>query len=295
MLERHHLEIVKAVVETGTLTLAAQKLFLTQPALSHTIKRLEDSLGTAIWEKSGRKVRLTRAGEYLYQLSQRLLPQFEHAEEQLQRFSLGLQGDLRIGMECHPCYQWLIKNVGPYLEKWKNVDVDVRQQFQFKGIAALFAYEVDILITPDPVFSDGLVFTPVFPYELMLVMNTAHPLTHKQRIFPEDLQDQTLFTYPVPPERLDIFQQFLLPANYFVKHHKTAETTEILLAMVAAGRGITALPAWLVAERANQLSLTMRPLGLQGIHKYIYIGMREVDQKIDYINDFIELYSQHNA
>lgn len=288
MLERHHLEIIRAVIDTGTLTRAAERLFLSQPALSHTIKKLEEQLGTNIWEKNGRGIRLTRAGDYLYQMAVMLLPQFERGEEQLSRFARGLRGNLRIGMECHPCYQWLLKNVRPYLERWPEVDVDVRQQFQFKGIAALFAYEVDILITPDPVFSEGLQFIPVFPYELMLVMHNAHPLAQKTNIAPEDLVNETLITYPVPTERLDIFQQFLSPANRQPAHHKTIETTEILLEMVAAGRGVTALPGWLLKEQSPHLPLLARKLGEKGIHKHIYLGVRESDSEIDYIQGFIE-------
>lgn len=287
MLERHHLEIIRSVVDTGTLTRAAQQLFLSQPALSHTIKKLEEQLGTAIWAKNGRGIRLTRAGEYLYQMAVMLLPQFERGEEQLSRFARGLRGNLRIGMECHPCYQWLLKNVRPYLECWPEVDVDVRQQFQFKGIAALFAYEVDILITPDPVFADGLEFTPVFPYELMLVMHHEHPLAQNASIAPEDLTHETLITYPVPTERLDIFQQFLIPANRQPAHHKAIETTEILLEMVAAKRGVTALPGWLLKEQSPPLPLIAKPLGRTGIHKHIYLGVRESDRNVDYIQGFI--------
>lgn len=287
MLERHHLDIIRAVVDAGTLTRAAQQLHLTQPALSHTIKKLEDSIGTAIWEKDGRRVRLTRAGEHLYQMAQTLLPQFARGEEQLSRFARGLSGSLRIGMECHPCYQWLLKNVRPYLERWPEVDVDVRQQFQFKGVAALFVFEVDILITPDPIYREGLQFIPVFPYELRLVMHRGHLLASRSIIQPEDLEKETLITYPVPAERLDIYQQFLIPAGRQPARHKTIETTEILLEMVGAGRGVTALPGWLLEEQAAHLPLVSRPLGRQGIHKHIYLGVRDSDADIDYIQGFI--------
>lgn len=289
MLERHHLEIVRAVVEEGTLTRAAERLFLTQPALSHTIRKLEDTIGASVWEKDGRRVRLTRAGEYLYQLALSVLPRFERGEVELLRFAQGLRGSLRIGMECHPCYQWLLKQVRPFLQAWPEVDVDVRQQFQFKGIAALYAYEVDILITPDPVLGDGLRFVPVFPYELCLVLHQTHPLAQKSLILPEDLQRETLFTYPVPVERLDIFQQFLVPAQYSVAHHKTIETTEILLEMVAANRGVSALPRWLVEEQASALPIVCRTLGERGIHKHIYMGIREKDAEVDYIRGFAEV------
>ncbi len=288
MLERHHLAIVRAVVREGTLTRAADSLFLTQSALSHTIKKLERALGTRIWEKQGRRIRLTRAGQYLNQLAETMLTQFERGEEQLANFARGLRGSLRIGMECHPCYQWLLRAVRPYLRTWPDVDVDVRQQFQFNGIAALHAYEIDILITPDPVLSQGLSFVAVFPYEQMLVVHEKHPLAKAKRIMPQALADETLITYPVPPERLDIFQLFLKPAKRGVAYHKTIETTEILLEMITANRGVTALPGWLVRERAAHLPLVCRPFGRHGIHKHIHLGVREKDRDIDYIRGFVE-------
>ncbi|MDO5091256.1 MAG: LysR family transcriptional regulator [Cardiobacteriaceae bacterium] len=288
MLERHHLAVIRAVVEYGTLTRAAESLFLSQSALSHTVRKLEDALGTPLWQKEGRELRLTQAGHFLHQLSLTILPQFEHAEEQLRHYAGGRLGILRIGMECHPCYQWLLNVVAPYLAAWPRVDVDVKQQFQFKGIAALYNYEVDILITPDPVFAEGLVFTAVFDYEQVLVVHEAHPLARREAVYPEDLTQDILITYPVPVERLDIFQRFLLPAQRQVAEHKTIETTEILLQMVAAERGVTALPRWLIEQQAGHLPLRCVRLG-EGLFKQIFLGVREADSGLDYIRGFIEL------
>ena len=130
-LERIHLEIIQAVDRHGSLTAAAERLHLTQPALSHCIRKLEDQLGTPVWHREGRSLRPTQAGHYLLGIANRLLPQLEHAEERLRQFARGERGTLRIGMECHPCYQWLLKVVAPYLRAWPAVDVDVKQKFQF--------------------------------------------------------------------------------------------------------------------------------------------------------------------
>ena len=191
-------------------------------------------------------------------------------------------------MECHPCYQWLLKIVAPYLEAWPRVDVDVKQQFQFKGAGALLAYEVDILITPDPVQTAGLHYLPVFPYEQVLVVARDHPLAAKDTVQPEDLAHETLLTYPVPVERLDIYQQFLLPAERSVAAHRTLETTEILLQMVAANRGVTALPHWLIREQAAHLPLACLRLG-NGIYKHIHLGLRDGERQVDYIDGFIDI------
>ncbi|MBV7433766.1 LysR family transcriptional regulator [Cardiobacteriaceae bacterium TAE3-ERU3] len=289
MLERHHLAIIRAVVEHGTLTKAAESLFLTQSALSHTIKKIEEQLGIALWHKEGRRLRLTQAGWRLHDVACRLLPQFEFAEDELRGFAEGRRGSLRIGMECHPCYRWLLTVVNPFLHDWPEVDVDVKQQFQFQGIAALINHEVDILITPDPVQKEGLIFSPVFAFEQKLVVSKDHPLAAKKMIEPDDLTDETLFSYPVPTERLDIFNQFLRPANASVAKHKTIETSEIMLELVAAGRGVAALPGWLVEQQAAHIEVTCLQLGKNGIHKHIHVGIREQDSEIDYLCGFIEL------
>ena len=287
MLERQHLLILREVKRLGTLTEAANHLHLTQSALSHAIKKLEQQLGTTIWIKEGRTLSWTQAGKTLLGLADRLLPQFAHTEALMQQYANGQRGNLRIGMECHPCYRWLLRTVSPFLNRWPDVDLDVKQQFQFGGLGALFNHDIDLLITPDPIHKEPLRFTPVFDYELVLVASLTHPLATHHLIKPEQLLSETLITYPVSRERLDLFNQFLLPANCTPKKHKTIETTDIMLQMVAAGRGVTALPAWLVEEYAEKLSLKAVRLGEQGIHKHIYVGMRKTDTDIDYLNDFI--------
>ena len=294
MLERIHLAIIREVDRQGSLTAAADILCLTQSALSHTVKKMEQQLGTAVWKREGRNLRLTQAGHYLLTLAERLLPQLEHAEQLMRQYAEGQRGTLRIGMECHPCYQWLLKVVSPYLTAWPNVDVDVKQKFQFGGIGALFGHEIDILVTPDPLHKPGLRFQPVFDYEQVLVVGRQHRLAGQAHVMPKQLSDETLITYPVEIERLDIYNQFLLPAGCMPKKHKVIETTDIMLQMVASGRGVAALPGWLVAEYAARMAIVPVRLGRHGIAKQIFLGVRETDAQIDYLKAFVEL-ARHPA
>lgn len=289
MLERTHLTIIREVDRLGTLSDAAKHLHLTQSALSHTIKKLETRLGTKIWQKDGRRIQLTQAGKHLLFLANRLLPQFKHAEELLEQYAAGQRGILRIGMECHPCYQWLLTVVSPFLQAWPHVDLDIKQKFQFSGIGALFEHEIDMLITPDPLIKKALSFTPVFDYELVLVVGKDHPLAGKKYVTPEQVSNEILITYPVETERLDIFNQFLLPANHLPRKHKLIENTEIILQMVADERGVSALPQWLLNDYAKRLPVKSVKLGRRGIVKQIFIGNRKTDNEIDYIKNFIEI------
>jgi LysR family transcriptional regulator, regulator for metE and metH len=288
MLERIHLAIIQEVDKQGSLTAAAGVLHLTQSALSHAVRKLEEQLGTQVWLREGRSLRPTQAGQYLLAVANRVLPQLALAEERMRQFAEGERGTLRIGMECHPCYQWLLKVVSPYLARWPDVDVDVKQKFQFGGIGALFGYEIDLLVTPDPLFKPGLRYEPVFDYEQVLVVCRNHALAGAAYVKPKQLSDEVLITYPVDIERLDVYNQFLLPAGVMPRQHKTIETTDIMLQMVASGRGVAALPLWLVQEYAGKMDVVAVRLGRQGIAKQIFLGAREADVDIDYLKAFVE-------
>ncbi len=294
MLERTHLAIIRAVAQQGSMTAAAETLHLTQSALSHTMRKLEDQLGVAIWHREGRRLRLTQAGDLLLKLAERLLPQLERAEEHLRQIAGGLRGALRIGMECHLCYEWLRRIVSPYLAAWPAVDVDVKQQFQFSGIAALFAHEIDLLVTPDPLYKPGLIFEPVFEYEQVLVVGASDGLSRVDHVEPAQLADRVLITYPVETDRLDIFNLFLRPAGISPKRHKTIENTDIMLQMVANQRGVAALPRWIVEAYSQKLAVTAIRLGKHGINKQIFLGVREADVAIDYVRAFIAQAHGHH-
>ena len=192
-------------------------------------------------------------------------------------------------MECHPCYQWLLKIVSPYLKAWPEVDVDVKQKFQFGGIGALFGHEIDLLVTPDPLYKTGLRFDPVFDYEQVLVVSRDHPLAGAAHVKPQQLADEVLITYPVATDRLDVYNQFLMPAGISPRRHKTIETTDIMLQMVSSGRGVAALPRWLVQEYAALMNVVAVRLGPRGIAKQIFLGAREADAGIDYLKAFVDL------
>ncbi len=292
MLERIHLEIVREVARQGSLTAAAQKLCLTQSALSHAVKKLEGQLGTSVWRREGHRLHPTPTGDYLLAVANRVLPQLSQAERHLGQLARGERGSLRIGIECHPCYRWIQQRVAPFLQQFPDVEVDVKQQFQFGGIGALFQFEIDMLVTPDPLRKSGLLFEAVFGYEQVLVVAANHPLAAKTQVMPADLADEVLMTYPVDTERLDIFTEFLAPAGMAPRQHKTVENTEMLLQMVACGRGVTALPQWFVAEYAEALGLVARRLGPEGVHKHIHLGIRRADRDVVYLAAFMALARQ---
>lgn len=297
MIERIHLEILEGLAACGTLTHAAKQLHVTQSALSHAINKLEVRLGVELKRKVGRKIVLTGAGEQLLQTAQQVLPRLRRVEEALRHDGAGLGSTLRIGMECHPCRQWFERMVPRFLHACPDVDLDVRQRFQFGAIGALYAHDVDLVVTPDPYFRRGLHFEPVFRYQLVAVVGAGHRLAQKKdrTLHPGDLSEEVLLTYPVPKERLDIFTRFLLPAKQEPRFHKTLETTELMLHMVAAGRGVAVMPDWLLhgyAEEYVDHPLHVLQVGQSGLAKTQFIGVRRQDLQLASIKSFLDIAKQ---
>ncbi len=289
MLDRQLLVILREVGRLGSVTAAANRLNLSQSALSHTIRKFEERTGIEIWMKKGRGLRFTQAGDYLLALAQRVLPQIEHAERVLADFASGQRGALRVGMECHPCQKWLTRVTAVYLARWPDVEFEVRTALRFDGLAALLDNEIDLLITPDPIDSSEILFTPVFDYELVLAVHEAHPLAARDVALPHDLLGEELITVPVSLERLDVYTRFLVPAHCRPRRHRTAETTELMLQLVAAGRGVTVLPDWLVREEGSDLPIRTVRLGPDGIGKSIHLGIRRGEEEVEYIAGFLAL------
>lgn len=286
MIERQHLLLIKTIDETGSVTKAADKLYLSQSAVSHAMKKLEAQLAMQVWRKSGRQVKLTNVGVKLLSMANKLLPQFEKLEQELIAFNKGEGGLIKLGIECYPCFQWLLKFVGPYLKANPKVDVDIKNDFKFGGIGALLNYEIDLLITPDPLYQKNLNYIPIFSYQQVLVVHRAHPFANLEYVTPELMNDQVLYTYPVEQQRLDIFSKFLTPAGFSVRQHKTLENTEMLLAMVKNERGVAALPDWL-AESALGEDLVMLPVGKSGISKQTFFATRANEELNPLIEAFI--------
>ena len=292
MIERVHLQIIAALAENGSLTAAANALFVTQSALSHQIRYLENKLEIPLWQREGRKLRLTRAGELLLQVAGQVLPVFEQTEQTLKAYAGGRAGILRLGVECHPCYEWLKGVLGDYLRAMPAMDVDIRHQFQFSGMQALLNQHVDLLVTPDKLITQGIRYAPLMDYELVLVVANAHPLATKSYVKASDLAAVLLLTFPVAPERLDVFSHFLQPAGV-LPDSKQIQSLEIMLQMVILNRGVTVLPDWLARELAAKEAVSICRLGSAGLPKTLFAAIREADAEIEYIQEFIALSRRH--
>ena len=289
MIENKHLKIIHALYLHGTLTEAANSLFLTQSALSHQISHLEKKLETKLWEKEGRNLRLTPTGEVLLKTAQQVLPVIEQTEQTIKAYGEGKQGILRIGVECHPCYEWLLGLISVFLEKKPTVDIDLINKFQFSGMQGLLNQHIDILVTPDMELNDKVYYETVAEYELVVLVSDKHKLANKSFISAKELANEILLHFPVPNERIDILKHFLNAAKLKPVQMKPIESIELMLQMTEFDRGICVLPDWLAKESIKKHALKSLQIGTKSIHKELYIAMRKPDTQIKYIQEFVKI------
>ncbi len=294
-LDVRHLRSMQSIAETGSLARAASRLHVTQSALSHQIKAIEQHFDTPLFLRTSKPLTLTAAGQRLVTLARRLLPELESMERELAGLASGQRGRLHITIECHACFDWLLPLLDEFRQHWPEVEVDIRLGMSFEPIPAMARGEVDLVISSDPVDARGIVFEPLFDYQALLALACAHHLAGKPRVLPDDLAEQILLTYPVQRRRLDVFSRFLQPAGVEPAAVRPVELTAMMLQLVVSGRGVAVLPDWVLDEPLQQGRLCARPLGEAGLHGTLYAAIREQDRALPFMQSFVRLAREKMA
>ncbi len=288
MIEIRHLRTLQALRHTGSLAAAAAQLHQTQSALSHQFSDLEQRLGFRLFVRKSQPLRFTPQGEILLQLAEQVLPQIQQA---LQACHEPHQTTLRIAIECHSCIQWLTPALDTFRQSWPQVVMDFKSGVTFDPQPALQQGELDVVLTSDILPRSGLHYSPMFDFEVRLVLAPDHPLARVGVITPEDLVQEVLMIYPVQRQRLDIWRHFLQPASVSPTL-KSVDNTLLLVQMVAAHMGIAALPHWVVENFERQALIVTKTLG-DGLWSRLYAAVRDGEQRQPVIDAFIRSARQH--
>jgi LysR family transcriptional regulator for metE and metH len=288
-IEFRHLRTIKAIHEAGGLGRAADLLNMTQSALSHQIKGLEDQTGVELFVRRSKPLKLSAAGMRLLRAAERILPEVAALEDEFSGLREGKAGRLHIAIECHACFEWLFPVLEAFRKTWGDVDVDIRPGLAFDALPALMKEEVDLVVSSDPEDLPGISFEPLFDYAPVFVASSQHPLAQKPFIEAEDFRGQTLITYPVERSRLDIFSQLLTPAKVEPAQIRQAELTAVILLLVASNRGVAVLPDWVVREVKYSSDYITRPLTEKGLTRRLYAAVRTEDLDKPYMSGLIKL------
>lgn len=291
MIELRHLKTLMALREHGSLVAAASDLCLTPSALSHQLKELDQWFGVEVVHRRTRPVSFSNVGERLLKLADDILPQVQIAQGDITRIVHGQTGRIIFSSECHSCFDWLMPLLNQYRMQYPDVDLDFASAFESNPHELLLTGEFDLLITADPIALEGIEYFPIFDYESRLVLSNTHHLVRVEQITVKELAEETLITYPVDKHRLDIMSRLFIPANIMPKAIRTTDLTQMLIQLVASGRGIAALPDWVVNEYEQKGWVTSKRLACvapEGLRRTLYAGYRTDEKQKDYFAGFLK-------
>lgn len=284
-LELRHLKTLIALKETGSVSLAAKRIYLTRSALSHQIKLLEDQYGLTLFERKTQPLHFTAAGERLIKLAQDILPKVVEAELDLVRVKEGDAGQLRIAVECHTCFDWLMPAMDSFRQNWPLVELDIVSGFHTDAIGLLLTHRADWAIVSEVEETVGIVHQPLFAYEMVGICSKDHPLAAKEVWQAEDFIDQTLITYPVPDDMLDLLRKVLNPRG-INPARRTSELTVAIIQLVASKRGVATLPYWAVLPYLERGYVVARKITDNSLQSELYAAVRESDVNTAFMQDF---------
>ncbi|NNJ67217.1 MAG: LysR family transcriptional regulator [Boseongicola sp.] len=273
-IEFRHLRTIRAIHSAGGLARAADVLNITQSALSHQVKGLEEQVGVELFVRRSKPLKLSSAGKRLLALAEKVLPELEAMEDDFRNLQSGKSGRLHIAIECHACFEWLFPVLEEFRKAWPDVDVDIRPGLAFDALPALAREEVDLVVSSDPEDLGDVTFTPLFDYEPVFVASAQHDLAAKPYVEAEDFRDELLITYPVERSRLDIFSELLTPAKVEPRAVRQVELTAVILLLVASNRGVAVLPDWVVREVRYHSDYVTRQVTKDGLSKRLYAATR---------------------
>ncbi|MFT4929396.1 MAG: LysR family transcriptional regulator for metE and metH [Phenylobacterium sp.] len=292
MFELKHLRTFDSLARTHSMVKTAQELFMTDSALSHQIRDLENRLGCSTFERKSMPINFSNKGHMLVTLAKEVLPLIAKTHQSLSTNDLN---GLKLSVECHACFQWLVPVISDFKQRInqrqddEDFSIEFLSETVFSARQTLLHKQADIVFTSDIDNSQAIQYQKLGQFDMVLVMSPQHALANKTFISPWHLSDETLITYPVELAKLDVFRFFLHPADITPKRHKKVTEANVLIQMVAANLGVAALPHWAVSHYEQQGLVVTRPLTQSGLSRPLYGAFRREDNKDKKLLAFMRL------
>lgn len=278
-LDIKHWQLLEAVSEHGNLGHAADAIGVTQSALSHRLAEAERRLGSKIFERDGRRLRVTPAGRVLLQAAENLLPQLASAEAEFQQIASDACHLIKIGVAGYSAYHWVPGFLQSLPVSREKLQIDFVASSARNSHNLLQSGAVDLLITPEKIDNQVLRSQPLIADELVLIAHPQHPLASRSHIEADDLIDEEYLTYSSDVMPGFEYERFIRPAGVRPKHIQVVEMTDAIVEMIAVNLGVSILPRWAMHRPLDlglvtAVSLTERTLPLTW-----YVASRRSDHR----------------
>jgi len=268
-----HLKMMHAIDAADSLTRAAELLNISQPALSSRLHDAQEILGTSLFEKRGRRLVITPAGQLLLRSSHTVLKELQRVEEELLQIPDQVGRTLRIGMPQYASFAWLPAAVKAFEKRHRNVALEIVSEAAFHPRNALAQDSVDIAIVASPnrsiqVDRQRFHCRRMIEDEFVALLPATHAKANSPFLIAEDFIHETYITNSAIPEKNREYELFFQPNAVYPQRVVQVGFTGAILELVASGIGTTIITRWIMDADEKHSNVVSRPLTSKGLPVY---------------------------
>lgn len=290
------LELLSVLDEAGTLTRAAGRLFVSQPALSQRLAKMETRLGVPLFDRDGRRLVANDAGRRMLLAASAVLGELASARRDIDDLRAGRHRRVRVTAQCTTAYHWLPDVVRAFREQHPGVEVRIEQVPGDDPVRALLEDRVDValLAKPDRLM-EHIEARPLFDDQMVAVVRPDHAWSGRQYVTARDFEDVHLVLYDIYDQSRVPRPALPLPAGSRPGRISTVPLiTDLVVEMVASGEGVSVLPRWVAAPYADGTDprVSLVQIGRRPEARTWHLATRPDEQPTP-VADFAALVSQH--
>ncbi|MFL0100506.1 LysR family transcriptional regulator [Tenacibaculum maritimum] len=254
-----NLKMINTIVKEGSITKASEKLFLSQPALSHQLKKMEEEIGLKVFNRLNKKLLLTEAGEILYKTSEKLLISFSLLNAKLDELKKGEKKEIRLTTECYTCYHWLPNVVQKFKKRKPDINIQINIEATQKPLQFLSEGKIDLAIVSNKSHTSSIHFEPLISDEMVIVTSKENSLAAFENLELSDLKEQNLIIYDIPEEKNYVLTNILQNDINWVNSIQKVQLTEAIIQLVSANLGISIMAEWAITPFLKNNNLKSIP------------------------------------
>ena len=262
-LDSRQLLAFAALARRGSFTLAAKDLFLTQSAVSHAIKTLEDDVGCRLLDRIGRRVLLTQAGEQFLRHTEKILREMETARTGIEALTKWGHGRLRVGASTTACQHILPTVLREFRQSYPKCVIRIEPGDHGHQLELLRAGQIDlaVIIEPPGAALAEFVFVPLFQDELRFLVSPLHGWAKQGRAPRESIEGETLVLYNKTSHTFRLVSEYFRDERIMLSNFIELGSMEAIKELVKIGIGVGVLAPWIAKPELESGSLVSLPLG----------------------------------
>ncbi len=285
--------LVKTIAEEGSIANSSEKLFLTQSALSHQLRELENQLGFKVFHRTRNKWELTDEGQEIYKIGCEIINSIERGFETIEQVRKGSKGTIKLSTECYSFYLDLPRFIQKLGILYPKIDVDLILDATHQPIPKVRSGDIDIAVVTSKPLSDDLLTKAIFDDEIFAVCHKENPLNDLDYLDSGHFSDLHLIIHSFPLETVSVYEYFLKPNHITPAKISAIPLTEVALEMVQANMGVMCIPKWVLRSFKLSDDIVFKRIGKHGLKRthYLVAGTSSCNKKC--MNDFILNFEEH--